>query len=86
MENCRKSGHTAYDLKYHIVWNTKYRKPALCGEIVERTSSLIREICRTNEVEIIKGHVSVSVPTYIYVSQLVQSLKGKKVLKDDDRI
>jgi putative transposase len=84
VENYRKSSHTIYDLKYHIVWITKYRKPVLRGEVAERARNLIREICKTKDIEIIKGHVSrdhvhifVSVPPHISVSQLVQSLKGK---------
>ena len=84
MENYRKSSHTVYDIKYHIVWITKYRKPVLRGEIAERLRNLIREICRAKDVEILKGHVSrdhvhifLSVPPHFSVSQLVQSLKGK---------
>ncbi len=33
MENYRKSAHCTYDIKYHIVWITKYRKPVLMGKI-----------------------------------------------------
>ena len=84
MENYRKSSHTVYDLKYHLVWITKYRKPVLVGDIATRTRELIREICKSQDVEIIKGHISrdhvhifVSVPPHVSVSQLVQWLKGK---------
>ncbi|MBP7508260.1 MAG: IS200/IS605 family transposase [Prolixibacteraceae bacterium] len=84
MENYRKSSHTVYDIKYHIVWITKYRKQILRADIAERLRDLIREICRTNDVEIIKGHISkdhvhlfLSVPPHISVSQLVKFLKGK---------
>jgi putative transposase len=84
MENYRKSSHTVYDIKYHIVWITKYRKPVLRADIAVRLRSLIREICKSNDLEIIKGHVSrdhvhifVSVPPHISVSQLVKLLKGK---------
>jgi len=84
MENYRKSSHTVYDIKYHIVWITKYRKPVLRADIAVRLRNLIREICKSNDVEIIKGHVSkdhvhifVSVPPHISVSQLVKLLKGK---------
>ena len=88
MENYRRSSHSVYDLKYHIVWITKYRKPILRAEIAERARELIREICNTKEVEIIKGHISrdhvhlfVSVPPHLSVSQLVQSMKGKSSRK-----
>lgn len=84
MEHYRKSSHTVYDIKYHLVWITKYRKPVLRADIAVRTRDLIRETCKTNDVEIMKGHVSrnhvhlfVSVPPHLYVSHLVQSLKGK---------
>jgi putative transposase len=84
MENYRKSSHTVYDIKYHIVWITKYRKPVVRGEIAERLRDLIREICKAKDIEILKGHVSrdhvhvfLSVPPHLSVSQLVQSLKGK---------
>jgi putative transposase len=84
MEHYRKSSHTVYDIKYHIVWITKYRKQVLRADIAQRVRELTREICRTNDVEIIKGHISrdhvhifVSVPPHISVSQLVKSIKGK---------
>jgi len=77
-----------YDLKYHIVWITKYRKPIMQGEIAKRVRDLIREICKAKDVEIIKGHISkdhvhifVSVPPHISVSQLVKSIKGKSSRK-----
>jgi putative transposase len=54
MEYYRKSSHTVYDLKYHLVWVTKYRKSVLRGEIAGRVRDLIREICKANDVEIIK--------------------------------
>ncbi len=34
MDNYRTSSHSRYDIKYHFVWVTKYRKPVLTGEVV----------------------------------------------------
>lgn len=83
MENYRKSSHATYDIKYHIVWITKYRKPVIIGKIAERTRELIRQSCHSNEVEILAGHVGrdhihllVSVPPHLSASKLVQYLKG----------
>ena len=83
MEHYRKSSHCAYDIKYHIVWITKYRKPVLRGAIAERTRELIRMVCSTNDVEILAGHVGtdhihllVSVPPHLSASKLVQYIKG----------
>ena len=41
----RKASHCVYDLKYHIVWITKYRKPVLGKEVGTRVRELIRMIC-----------------------------------------
>jgi putative transposase len=83
MENYRRSSHETYDLKYHIVWITKYRKLVLSGKAGERTRELIRQVCKTNDVEILAGHAGkdhihllVSIPPHLSVSKLVQYVKG----------
>ena len=88
MQNYRKTSHSLYDCKYHIVWITKYRKKVLSGLVAERIRELIRQICKEHDVEIIKGHVSndhihlfVSVPPHMAISKLVQYLKGKSSYK-----
>jgi putative transposase len=80
----RKTAHSVYDLKYHIVWITKYRKPILQGAIGLRVRELIRQTCASLDVYIEKGHVArdhvhllVSVPPDLAVSELVQRLKGR---------
>jgi putative transposase len=84
MKNYRKTSHSVYDIKFHFVWITKYRKPMLTGSIGTRLRELIREICKTMDIEIIKGHVSkdhvhlfASVPPYHSVSQVMKRIKGK---------
>ena len=88
MQNYRKGSHTVYDLKYHIVWITKYRKPVMSGDIAVRVRDLIREISRSMDVEIVKGHVArdhvhlfVSMPPRISVSNYVKAVKGKSSRK-----
>ena len=88
MQNYRKTSHSTYDCKYHIVWITKYRKSVLTGILAERIRELIRGICKEHEVEIIKGHVSkeqvhlfVSVPPHKAERKLVRYLKGKSSYK-----
>ncbi len=83
MTEYRRSAHCVYDIKYHIVWITKYRKAVLTGQIAKRTRELIRGICKGNDVEILAGHVSkdhvhllVSVPPHLSASKLVQYVKG----------
>ncbi|MDR2075241.1 MAG: transposase [Holosporales bacterium] len=39
----RKGAYSVYDLKYHIIFCTKYRYRILTGSIAIRTRELIRE-------------------------------------------
>ncbi len=57
MEGYRRSAHTVYNLHYHFVFGTKYRKPVLKGEIAVEVRDLIREICKGSGIEISSGHV-----------------------------
>ncbi len=92
----RKTAHSVYDQKYHIVWITKYRKPILRGAIGRRVRELIRQTCASLEVYIVKGHVAqdhvhllVSVPPKLPVSELVKRLKGRssrKMLQEYDEL
>ena len=88
----RKTAHSVYDLKYHLVWITKYRKAVLRGAIGKRVRELIRQTCAGLDVYIVKGHIApdhvhllVSVPPKLAVSELVKRLKGRssrKVLQE----
>ena len=78
MRRYRRSAHTIFECHYHFVFATKYRKPVLEGEIGVRVRELIREICRTHDVEILKGavkadhvHLFVSVPPSVAPSPVV---------------
>ena len=51
----RKASHCVHDLKYHVVWITKYRKPVLTREIGMRVRDMVRMICASLDVEIVKG-------------------------------
>ena len=92
----RKTSHSVYDLKYHIVWITKYRKPIMRGAIGNRVRELIRQTCASLDVYIVKGHVSkdhvhllLSVPPHLSVSELVKRLKGRssrKLLQEYDEL
>ena len=96
MQYYRKTSHTTYDCKYHIVWITKYRKRVLRGIVGSRVRELIRGVCKRHDVEIIRGHVSsdhvhlfVSVPPHLAISKLVQYMKGKsshKLLQENKQL
>ena len=84
MGEYRYAGHAVTDLKYHMVWITKYRYQVLRGDVAERARELIRQICAAREVTIIRGavspdhiHMLVAAPPQISPSKLVQFIKGR---------
>ena len=88
MENYRTSSHSRYDIKYHFVWVTKYRKSVLTGEVGIRLRELVREVCRSNDIEILQGavsrdhvHVLLSCPPNLSPSKIMQYIKGKSSRK-----
>ncbi len=88
MGNYRKTSHSVYDIKYHVVWITKYLKPVLSKEIGKRLREMIMQVCASMDIKIIKGHVSrdhihmmVSVPPYISVSDMMKRIKGRTSYK-----
>ena len=88
MKDYRHGAHTVFEIHLHLVWVTKYRRPALVGEVALRVRDLIREICGQHEVVIMKGHVGkdhvhllVSLPPQVTISRLLQWLKGKTAYK-----
>lgn len=91
MPEYRKGAHTVYDIQYHFVWVTKYRYPVLRADIGTRTRELIRQICMSRDITILKGHVSVdhvhvmlSCPPSLSPAQIAQYLKGMSSRKLQD--
>ena len=70
------------------MWTTKYRRKVLEGHVGIRLRELVREICRSNEVEILQGHIAKdhvhileTAPPNISASKLMQYVKGKSSRK-----
>ena len=79
-----KSGHAVHDVKYHVIWVTKYRYKILSGNISRRLRELIRQGCEARNITIISGnigkdhiHILLSCPPSLAPSKIVQYLKGR---------
>jgi putative transposase len=51
MAEHRHSAHATFDLKYRVIWITKYRYKILRGRIAERTRDLIRQVCQARKLQ-----------------------------------
>jgi putative transposase len=96
MVEYRRASHAVYRLRYHFVFITKYRKSVLKGDIAKEIRKLTREICRTHDIEIVKGHIRpdhihllLDVPPKMSPSKVMQAIKGKTshhMLQDHRRL
>ena len=83
MEN-RKSSHSVHSLQVHLVWITKYRYHVLQGEVQLRCREILRQVCNSLDIQILKGvvskdhiHLHLSYPPSLSVSEIVKRLKGR---------
>lgn len=58
MNECNRNSHAVHDIKYHIIWVTKYRYYVLNGNIAVRTRELIRQGCTPRGVNILQRRSS----------------------------
>ena len=79
----RRTKHAIYDLKYHLVWIPKYRKPVLSGEVSGYLKEVFQQIAeeyefRIDTMEVLEDHVHifVEVPPRYSPAQVVQILKS----------
>ena len=84
MAEYNKGSHTVYDIKYHIVWVTKYRYHVLHKKIGIRLRELIRQGCEARGITIVQGsigkdhvHLLISCSPSMPPSKIVQYLKGR---------
>jgi len=87
----RKSSHTIHDLRVHLVWITKYRYEVMEGAVGERVRDLVRQVCDSNDIQIIKGavsknhvHLYISYPPKLSVSEIMRRVKGRTSRKVQD--
>ena len=79
----KRTSHTVYETKYHLVWAPKYRKWILRGDIQKRVEELFREIAENHDIEIDTlevaeehVHLFVSFPPRMSISSVVGKLKS----------
>lgn len=84
MKDINSLSHTKWNCKYHIVFAPKYRRKEFYGYNRLEIGSIIRELCRWKEVNIITAevcpnhiHMFVEIPPKLSVSSFMGNLKFK---------
>lgn len=81
--NYTHSTHCVYNIGYHLIWCTKYRKKLIYGNVEHTLKRLVREKCSSlgiavGEMEVMPDHIHVFVHSkqVLDPSYIVQQLKG----------
>jgi len=79
----KRTRHTVYDIKYHLVWIPKYRKEIFNGTKQKRLKEIFTEIARQYEfeidsIEIMAEHVHIflTAPPRYSPAEIANLLKG----------
>ena len=79
----KRTSHTVYETKYHLVWAPKYRKWILRGDVQKRVEEIFAEIAENHDIEIdtmdvAEDHVHLFVffPPRLSISNVVGKLKS----------
>jgi len=80
----RRGSHTVSRLSAHIVFVTKYRKKVLQGDIQKRCRDIVKQVCDSEDVTILKGavskdhvHILVEYRPSLSISEFVKRVKGR---------
>ncbi len=79
----KRTSHTVYETKYHLVWAPKYRKWLLRGDVRKRVEEMFAEIAENHDIEIDTMevaedhvHLFVSFPPRMSISNVVGKMKS----------
>lgn len=80
----KSNKNVVYSCKYHIVWTPKYRRPVLQGGIDSRLKTIIQDVCKELDcellaIEVLPDHIHVlaEVDPQFGIHRFVKTLKGK---------
>ena len=88
----KHSSYATYNLTWHIVWITKYRKKVINEEMKKRLETIIRWVCEDEYIVVLSlgfeedyVHCLVSLPITSYIPDIVRYLKGRtsKVIRQE---
>ncbi len=79
----KRTRHATYDIKYHLVWCPKYRRPVLSGDVGVRLAELLPEYASALGGEVLDlvvmpdhVHMFASFPPTLAINQIMYRLKG----------
>ena len=93
MENLKHGRTCVFNINYHIVWSTKYRRKVLSDDIEKRLKEILVDVGKQKGFEIAeievcqKDHVHVFVSaipkiSISYIAKMMKGISGRLLLKE----
>ena len=93
MENLKHGRTCVFNINYHIVWSTKYRRKVLTDDIEKRLKEILVDIGKQKGFEIAeievgqKDHVHVFVSaipkiSISYIAKMMKGISGRLIIKE----
>ena len=80
----KSNNNVVYSCKYHVIWCPKFRRPVLINEVEEELKSIIKEVSKECDSEIINlevmpdhVHLLVEVDPQFGIHKLIKAIKGR---------
>lgn len=87
MKSVCSLNHSRWECKYHITWIPKYRKKQLFGGLRQYLGTVLKDLAKDRESEILEGHllpdhvhILIAIPPKYSVAQVVGYIKGKSAI------
>jgi putative transposase len=87
LNDSRSLSHSLWECKYHVVWIPKYRKKSIYEELRKYLGSMLKDLARQKESEVLEGHLRsdhvhmlIPIPPKYAVAQVVGFIKGKSAM------
>ncbi|MCL6478329.1 MAG: IS200/IS605 family transposase [Peptococcaceae bacterium] len=87
-EAWKSTGTAVYNINYHLVWSTKYRRNVLAPPVEDTLKSAITDLCEEHGYELIAMevmpdhvHVFLSAPPKVSPAVIAKALKGASARK-----
>lgn len=88
----KHSSHATYNLTWHLVWITKYRKKVIDEKMKKRLETIIRWVCNEEYIVVLSiwfeedhVHLLLSFPITVYIPDIVKILKWRtsKIIREE---
>jgi putative transposase len=74
MREWQSQAHVVHYCRYHVVFVAKYRKKSIYGTLRKDIGGILRELCRQQSIELVKGY---AIKDHIHIRSSSSTLQAE---------